>query len=285
MSDKDGTSRRIVLKSLGTATAFGVTLGPVAARQGVGNRGGPPGDPPGERTIEWDGKRGSEYAEWVCEPGEQACWHWVLTRGGPHQFEEVGELEVTFDDGYETSVGGWQAGNGAYHFDVCRAPGGTIDSAKVDVTGGGANALLTISEAECVPTEVEQIHWQLDFAEGDEPPIPPKYWPDDIMSALGDTVNGVEENPSHRRQQTDGQLNDVDILDKQFHFDDENEPTQVTVYFSIDDGAPSRYLHLALFELPGPFDEDEIDEQEYVDHVYGEFTGGDEDSLTLDLTL
>lgn len=285
MPKKEGTSRRVVLKSLGTASAFGATLGTVAGRNGLGiaQNGPPQEDELGERTIEWDGERGSEWAEWHCETGEQACWHWILTRGGSGGFKEVGDLKVTFEDGHETLAPGNQSGNGAYHFHACRHPGGTIESAWLDVTGGGTNALLTISDVECVPVE-DLVFWQIDFGVGETPPIPPTYWPDDVMSSLGDTANGVTANPSHRRQETEGQLDDVDILDTQFHFDDDDEPTSVTVHFEIDEGGDSRFFHLALFELPGPYDPDELDQQVYVDHVSGEFTGGDADSLTLDLT-
>ncbi|MFW6153532.1 MAG: hypothetical protein ACOC42_04150, partial [Halobacteriota archaeon] len=254
-----------------TAGTFGGTLGVVTGRggPGVAQNGPPQQNETGERTIEWDGQRGSEWADWECEDGEQACWHWILTPGGPEPYEEVGELTVTFDDDDEMSVSGDQAGRGAYHFYVCRQPGGTIDEAWVEVTGGGSNALLTISDVECEPGESEVVYWQLDFGVGESPPIPPKYWDDDFMSALGDSVNGVTANPHNRRQETEGQLDDVDILDKQFHFDDEDEPTSVTVDFEIDEEGDSRVFHLALFELPGPFDEDEIDEQTKIDQVSG----------------
>ena len=241
--------------------------------------------PTAGRLIEWDGKLGDEHADHDCDSGYQACWHWVLTRGGQPDFEEVEDLWVKFEDGSESRVSGEQAGQGAYHFYVCKDGGGKITDAEVYVTGGGQNAHLTISGVECEEFETEQEFWQLDFGEGDGPKLPPSYHPDDLMAALGDSHGGVTENPSTRRQQTMGQLGDVDIYEKKFHFDDDNQPTEVTVSFTVDEGAEERYLHLALFKLPGPFDPDEVDQQEYVRSETDAFSGGDSGSLTISLDL
>lgn len=124
-------------------------------------------------------------------------------------------------------------------------------------------------------------YWQLDFGEGANPPIPPRYWPDDGMWAVGSAEEGVEANPTSRRQRQDGQLGDVDIDGNQFSFDDESEPTEVSVSFSVDEDGPGRYLHLALFEMPGPFDPDEIDEQVLINMVSKHVDPGESDSLTL----
>lgn len=305
MTGKDTLPRRTVLKSLGIAGA--VTSIPVAALISAQRSSESPDDDgnssqestpssqedntePTQMTITWEpGDPGSEYTEHGCEENEEACWHWVLTPGG-HRLIEVGTLSVTFDDNTTITDDGWRAGSGAHHFDICRETGGTITGAQVDIVAeprgpGRAEPFLTISGVECRPIDVEPAYWQLDFAEGDEPNIPPRYYPDDLMAGLGNTLHGVLSNPDLRRQDTDGQLGDVDILDEKFHFDDEDEPTEVTVEFTVDEDAPERDLHLALFELPGPFDPDEIEDQEYVRHASGTFSGGDSDSLTISLDL
>ena len=243
-----------------------------------------------ERTLYWEGQ-GDEHATQDCEEEEDGYWKWILTRGGRTAIEEGAELTVKFDDNTETTVTGYfpGAGAGAVHFDVFKAGGGTVDSASVTFSGGGANALLTISDGDCVdrerPPNDEPVldYWQLDFGEGVNPPIPPRYYPDDGMFALGSEEDGVLQNPSHNRQQITGQLEDVVVVDNQFQFDDEDNPESVTVEFRIDDEGETRDLHLALFELPGPFDEDEIDQQVLVDVVSDEFEGGETGELTLDL--
>ena len=131
-----------------------------------------------------------------------------------------------------------------------------------------------------------QIHlprWQVDFGEGDEPPIPPLYYPNDGLWALGSMWNGVIENPSGRRQDAEGQLGDVTIADDQFTFDDPENPSTVTVEFAINEEGEPRNLHLALFSMPGPFDMDEIDDQAYVNSVSGQFEGGEDGELILQM--
>ena len=130
--------------------------------------------------------------------------------------------------------------------------------------------------------EPEKVYWQVDFGEGKHAPVPPHYWPDDGLFALG-TNEGILDNPSFSRTQTDGQLGDVSIEDHAFAFDDEDEPTDVSVSFTVDDDGESRYLHLAVFVLPGPYDPDEIDEQELYEEVSKTYAGGDSDTLTLSL--
>jgi hypothetical protein len=87
--------------------------------------------------------------------------------------------------------------------------------------------------------------------------------------------------PSGIRRETVGQLADVDIVGKEFQFDDEGNPPKVTVEFEVQEGAESRFLHLALFSLPGPFNESEIEDQELVDTISEEFDGGESGELTL----
>lgn len=295
--------RRRVLKTVGGIAIVGTGSSGLASARGPpndngnpsgksgppsGNGGGPPnGDdngPPdretGDRTIDWEGQ-GSEHATQECD-GAVGYWHWILTPGGPGEFEDVGELVVTFEDGTEQSVSGYRNGNGrgAYHFDVRNPGGGTVENASVQVIGGGRNALLTISDGECVDGGV--VYWQVDFGEG-AVPEPPRYWPDDVMAALGNSNDGVTNNPSIRRQETDGQLGDVDIVGNQFTFDDDGNPTEVTVEFEVEAGGETRDLHLASFVLPGEYDDDEIDEQELYDSTKESFAGGESGELTIGL--
>lgn len=300
-------NRRGVLKAAGTVAALGVGgVGSATARSGNGgngnggsnngngdDRGGGPPEDPGERTIHWEGQ-GSEYAEKDCPPDEQACWKWILTPGGQPSLEGVGDLTVTFDDEVEKSVGGEQQGNGAYHFEVCRVGGGTIDSAEVDVGGGGPNSLLTISDVECVPAET--LYWQIDFGTGDSPPEPPVYGDSEeelIMAAIGSS-DGVLYNPSCNQRR--GYI-DITTEEGNFDFDDEDDPTEVTIEFEITDGE-SRDLHLAVFTAPPhDIDEDDLDgndcpigetqldveDQVYYTHESDEFD--EEGSLTIDLPV
>lgn len=131
--------------------------------------------------------------------------------------------------------------------------------------------------------EPETVYWQVDFGEGADPPAPPSYWPNDLMAVLGNSDDGVTQNPSVRRQLDDSQLGAVNIIDNEFKFDDEGNSTEVTVKFELEDGADARDLHLATYRLPGPFDEDEIGQQEQFDVANGSFEGGDTGELTVSL--
>jgi hypothetical protein len=131
--------------------------------------------------------------------------------------------------------------------------------------------------------EEEVVFWQIDFAEGAEPPTEPRYWPKDLMAALGNTEDGVTRNPAPRRQNKTGQLGDLSIDDNEFKFDDQDSPTEATVEFELDRNADARDLHLAAFVLPGPFDEDEIDEQELFETTSETFEGGDSGVLTVSI--
>lgn len=300
MSEKTSQTRRGLLQALGIGGAILAGTGLAHANNSdrsvlpVGSGGPPDTVPPGqvdeddivERTIKWGGQ-GSEHADQDCEADEFGYWHWVLTRGGPIPIQEGATLTVTFADNTDVTVKGYFKGEGAgaVHFDVFKEGGGTVDSASVTFEGGTDRSLLTISDGKCVDDEEvpdpELDYWQVDFGEGENPPIPPRYYPDDGMWALGDAEDGVTQNPSGRRQQTDGQLGDVDIVGNEFIFDDDGDPTQVTVEFELEEGAKARDLHLAIFSLPGPFDMDEIEDQVLIDTISDEFEGGDEGELTL----
>ncbi len=131
--------------------------------------------------------------------------------------------------------------------------------------------------------EEDIVYWQVDFGEGEDPPDPPAYWPDDLLSALGNSEDGVTENPSVRRQRFDGQLGDVHIEGTSYSFDDAGNPTNVTVRFSVDEGAESRTLHLAVFVLPGPFDLDEVDQQTLYEKTSITVDGGETAELTVSI--
>ena len=278
--------RRNVLKSIGGLAILGTAgtgtvfaTGPPDDRGGGppdDDRGPPDNDEPEERTIEWAGQ-GSEHATQDC-PGGVGVWHWVLTPGGSTPYESVGELTVEFADSPDQTVQGIQRGQGAYHFHVRSSGGGTVEAASVEVTGGGRNALLTISDGGC--EDVGVLYWQVDFGEGDVKE-PPEYYPDDLMAALGNSDDGVTDNPSLLRQATEGQLEDVDIDGNQFTFDDDDAPTEVTVEFAIDSDGESRDLHLSSWILPGEFDEDDIDQQERYDAKVEAFDGGESGELTI----
>lgn len=128
----------------------------------------------------------------------------------------------------------------------------------------------------------ETVYWQVDFAEG-ELPIPPYYHPRDLMAALGNSEDGSTSNPDTFRQNNQGELAEVEIVDNQFHFDDEDNPSEATVKFELEEDAEARELHLASFVLPGPFDYDEVDEQELFEVQTQTFEGGESGELTVEL--
>lgn len=149
------------------------------------------------------------------------------------------------------------------------------------------NTWKTVVDPEDYPVlvafEEDLVYWQIDFAEGTEPPTEPRYWPKDLMAALGNTENGVTRNPAPRRQNRTGQLGDVSIDGNQFQFDDPENPAEASVEFELDRDAEARDLHLAVFTLPGPFDEDEIDEQELFETTSDTFEGDDSGELTVSI--
>lgn len=292
MDTEDHTHRRAVLKALGAASILGVGAGTNLAGSGHGSgRGGndaaaPPGREPdatGERRIVWDGQRGSENARQNC-PERAGCWDWVLTPGGPEEFSAVGDLRVTYGDGSEGRATGEQRGQGAYQFRICKAGGGTIEDAFVEVEGGGDNALLTISDGECD----EITYWQVDFGAGEEPPRPPRYFPDDFIAALGNSVDGVTENPSAGRADQDDQLGGLTVTSENsngdfgFEFDDTADPDTATVRFEVDAGGAERDLHFAVFTLPEPFD-NEVEDQDLYGYESASFGGGEAGELTVEL--
>ncbi|KAA9396552.1 hypothetical protein Har1130_18045 [Haloarcula sp. CBA1130] len=242
---------------------------------------------------------GSEHAKQDCPDGEDSYWHWVLTRGGPTPLQDGAKLTVTFEGGLEETFNGYfpGAGSGSVHFETSRDGSNEVQGAEVSFEGGGDHPLLVLNHGTClspdenlpsvIPEQEETAgeldYWQVDFGEGANPPIPPHYWPDDGMWALGNAEDGVTQNVSGKRKQTDGQLADVDIIGGEFDFDDEGDPESVTVTFEIDDDGAPRDLHLALFAMPGPFEMDEIDDQVLINTISDEFEGGEEGELTIPL--
>ena len=140
-------------------------------------------------------------------------------------------------------------------------------------------------ETEDEETEAAQdpVYWQVDFGAGEKPPEPPRYYPDDVVAALGNSADGVTENPSFRRKQTDGQLGDVSVADGAVSFDDGDDPTEVTVAFDLEEDAAERHLHLAVFVMPGPYDSAEVDEQELYEYASATYGGGDGGELSVSL--
>lgn len=147
------TTRRNTLKAMGGA---GLVLGVAPSNLVVPTRE--------TRTLEWDGQRGSEFAEVDCDD-VAAVWQWILTKGGPTPPDADGaELTVEFADGTTETAEGYRPGQGrgAVHFDVTKAGGGTVDGATAAFVGGNENTHLTISEVQCsevnpteTPTETE----------------------------------------------------------------------------------------------------------------------------------
>ncbi|MXV63805.1 hypothetical protein GS429_17400 [Natronorubrum sp. JWXQ-INN-674] len=110
---------------------------------------------PNQRTIQWGGQ-GSENATQDCAEDEVGFWKWVLTPGGPEAIEEA-TLFVTIQptdpdaEPVTLEVEGFTPGGprGVFQFNVFLQGGGTVQSAFVEFSGGGANPRLTISEGEC----------------------------------------------------------------------------------------------------------------------------------------
>lgn len=77
-------------------------------------------------------------------------------------------MTVVFSDGETLTVPGFfpGGGGGAIQFEVTRPGGGTVESAFVDFNGGGPNALLTISEGDCIedPDQIPEITAMTDVA-------------------------------------------------------------------------------------------------------------------------
>lgn len=243
-----------------------------------------------DRTVSWGG-RGGEHATIECDG--TATWNWILTRGGRDPIESGAELTVTFADESEVTVEGRAFGQseGTVHFDVEKEDGGTVEDAEVDYTGG-PDTMLLLNDGECIERdspppdpdpEAEVIYWAVQFGEGEHPPIPPTYWPDDGLFAVGNTADGVTENPLHFRANIDGQLNDVIVKENRFQFDDPDDPTEVSVTFAVDSGGEPRDLHLSIFTMPGPYDQQDVEHQDFWDAISAEYAGGERGTLSLKL--
>lgn len=212
----------------------------------------------GKLTAMGDYDEVDVFFEWR----EEGTDDWMETPA--HSRTETGE--------YDDEISGLDPGS-SYEF---RAVGAASDGERESRVEG------EILSFEKDPIE-EKVYWQLDFGEGAEPPLPPRYWPDDGFFALGNSENGVTENPSHARTRTAGQLGDVEIADWAFSFDDPDDPSEATITFEVEPDGEARDLHLAVFVLPGPFDEGEVDEQELHAYTSGEYAGGDSDSLSVSI--
>jgi len=79
------------------------------------------------------------------------------------------------------------------------------------------------------------------------------------MAALGNSADGVTENPSAGPWDGHGQFDDVTVVGSKFSFDDDESPTTATVEFEIHENGERQDLHVASFLMPGPFSLAEID--------------------------
>jgi hypothetical protein len=233
------------------------------------------------RELSWGGA-GAEHATLNCP--DDGYWKWVLSPGGSEPIEDA-TLTVHFEDEpARESLEGDVRDHGSVHFDAVQ-PVGTVTDAFVSFSGGGDDPTLTLSHSGCVPEPSyipELLYWQVDFGPGSAPPDPPLYGGNDLdlVAALGNSIDGVTENPSAGPREGNGQLDDVHIVDERFSFDDEDEPTAVTVEFEVEEGGEPRDLHLATFAMPGPFTMAELDLQERQSLVSRTFEGGDHGQLT-----
>ncbi|WP_436935618.1 hypothetical protein [Halovenus marina] len=233
------------------------------------------------RELHW-GRAGAEHMALNCP--DDSYWKWVLSPGGSEPIEDA-TLTVHFEDEPTiTDLAGTVRDQGSVHFDAVQRAG-TVTDASVSFSGGGDDPTLTLSHSGCVPEPSyvpELVYWQVDFGPGSAPPDPPLYGGNDLdlMAALGNSIDGITENPSAGPREGNGQLDDVHIVDERFSFDDEDEPTAVTVEFEIESGGEPRDLHLATFAMPGPFAMAELELQERRSLVSRTFEGGDHGQLT-----
>jgi hypothetical protein len=141
------------------------------------------------------------------------------------------------------------------------------------------------SQRESSTSTQEPVYWQVDFGAGGTPPLPPYYGENDrdVVAALGNSDDGVTENPSVYHTSRTGQLANVSITDYEFHFDDSNHPTEVTITYELASDAQARTLHLAVFTMPGQFDYEEIDQQRLHAVTNETVQSGETGSMTLDL--
>ncbi|MDR5672848.1 hypothetical protein RH858_06750 [Halalkaliarchaeum sp. AArc-GB] len=205
---------------------------------------------------------------------------------------------MTYENEDSETYSEWvQRGNGAYQIEVCKDEGGTVESASVDVTGGGRNALLTISDGECKGL----VYWQVDFGLGSSPPEGvPDYDPADFLMAAVGNSDRVSYNPSCTFPKEDK----IDLLDREFDFDDEDNPTHVSVRFEVV-SEEELDLHLAVFIRPPrdlieefgdeeveaaakdgecPIDAEDVDVEEQVEFGVASGTfGSGEHTLEIDL--
>lgn len=246
------------------------------------------GEPPEEATFDlrqWDSRS--------VEAGQTLEERFVVQNTGLQAgtqtltFEIDGEVvdteEVTLDSRFAPVLGDQTVVSFTYETDERDVGTHTMN---VSSENSALSKTLTVTEPEDdeKPEDNEDpVHWQVDFGEGSNPPAPPAYWPNDLMAALGNSTHGVLQNPSLLRQDNESQLGAVNIVGNEFEFDDEGDPTNVTVEFELEDDAEPRDLHLAVYTLPGPFDPDELEQQELFEVANGTYEGGDTGELTVSI--
>lgn len=252
------------------------------AAEDTGDRGGndtenrtvAPGDPP---TVATSDIRGLEPR--TVEANETLTVGIVTENTGPR----AGTQTLTFAvDG--VTVGTEQVTLASGETETVRFTHETdsSDTGTHTMTASGENDTLRETLRVTEPEDDHRpIHWQVDFGAGPSPPAPPAYWPNDLLAALGNSSHGVLRNPSVLRQANESQLGAVRIVDNESRFDDDGDPTEVTVRFELADDAEPRDLHLAVYTLPGPFDREEVDQQELFELSNGTYEGGETGELTV----
>lgn len=262
-------SRRTWLRTVGITTA-GLTLGSGIAAAKPGNRPEPQGPPenvknecPEGTTLlakyEWDDDSG----KLVFEKGRKSLnIDGSAVTFSNFVYKEEGEL-VAFDwdsGPYDIHTVSVKAGRNVWQNEVS-ATSGTFDLRDFD-KDGPVQAVSNI--IFCI-----EICWQLDFGRGDVP-IPPNYSPnrtqDLFLSASCERigVDRIPNNPGLNRIDPDDPVI-VKPVDGEVKFD-LSTPGTATIYFEVKEGEMPD-LHLACFEIPGPFIRDEVEYQALFDSI------------------
>lgn len=299
MTDDRSISRRTVL-GLGAMSILGLGGGAYLYTTEWMDEGERPHDTqtdlgrPTRRTgpptpVRWTGA-GEAFADQSCA-GSKTTWTWLFVPRHNRPTPSDATLRVSFDDSSVTVVEPDErySGRGSA-FEVTNERGASIVDAAIISTHPRIDGELILVGTDCTAADRDEssgtgppTYWQVDFGAGATPPIPPRYHPNDVMAALGSADEGMLENPSTHRQRSADQLGEVSIDDRAFAVDDPSDPTSIRVTFELAADATARTLHLALFELPGPFNEDDIEDQRLVSATHDRFVGGESGMLSIDI--
>lgn len=177
-------------------------------------------------------------------------------------YKEDGEI-VSFDwdsGPYDVHTVSVKAGQNIWQDEV-KGTSGRFDLREFD-TDGPVQAVSNV--IFCI-----EVCWQLDFGRGDIP-IPPNYSPnrtnDLFLSASCERVDvdRIPNNPGLNRIDPDDPVV-VKPVDGEVKFD-LSTPGTATIYFEVKEGEMPD-LHLACFEIPGPFIRDEVGAQVLFDSI------------------